>query len=188
MPKGAIVALKPRGSRRKAAKVEAASPLAPANFGHIVRLSTASVSIESELLFDPGWEATARELLIRAFGVAEVDAVTFRRRQATRGGDAGSPGPPGRVAVAGRGRRGDRRARDPSRRRADDMARYPASTRSSAVFTSGFAPTPGRPAPVSNGALVDTRRRGANDESPDRERLGELRSGYDRRGATRRRY
>jgi len=82
MPKGAIVALKPRGSRRKAAKVEAASPLAPANFGHIVRLSPASVSIESELLFDPGWEATARELLIRAFGVAEVDAVTFRRRQA----------------------------------------------------------------------------------------------------------
>jgi hypothetical protein len=52
------------------------------NLGHIVRLSPTSVSINSELLFDAGWEATAREFLIRAFGVEEVDAVTFRRRQA----------------------------------------------------------------------------------------------------------
>ena len=82
MPKGASVALKPRRSRRKTAKIEAASPPTRANLGHIVRLSPTSVSIESEMLFDPGWESTAREFLIRAFDVEEVDAVTFRRRQA----------------------------------------------------------------------------------------------------------
>lgn len=82
MPKGASVALKPHRSRRKTAKIEAASPPTRANLGHIVRLSPTSVSIESEMLFDPGWESTAREFLIRAFDVEEVDAVTFRRRQA----------------------------------------------------------------------------------------------------------
>jgi len=73
MQNSATVALAPSGSPRETAKAQAASP--------IVRLSPASLSIKSELLFDPAWEATAREFLIRAFGVEEVDTVTFRRRK-----------------------------------------------------------------------------------------------------------
>ena len=82
MPKRASVALKPRRPRGKAVKTEAPGlPTAPP-LGRIVRLSPTSVSIESALLFEPGWDATAREFLTRAFGLKEVEDVTFRRRQA----------------------------------------------------------------------------------------------------------
>jgi len=82
MTNGARAASKTPSSRRKT--VKAAGSIAPAtvSLGEIVRLSPASVSIKSELLFDPGWESTAREFLVRAFSVEEVDAVTFRRHQA----------------------------------------------------------------------------------------------------------
>lgn len=60
------------------ARAPAPRPPTPMN---LVRISAASMSIESELLCDPGGAATTREFLIRAFGVEEVDAVTFRRRQ-----------------------------------------------------------------------------------------------------------
>ena len=53
----------------------------PASSAKLVRLSPASVSVKSELLFDPDRDATVREFLIRAFGVEEVEAVTFRRRR-----------------------------------------------------------------------------------------------------------
>ena len=82
MPKGASVMLKPRGPRRKTAEVEAASPPTPVTLGRIVRLSPTSLSIESELLFDPDWEATAREFLIRVFAAAEVESVLVDASQA----------------------------------------------------------------------------------------------------------
>jgi cation transport ATPase len=59
---------------------EPSAPRPPARMT-LVRVSPASMSIESALLFEPGGAATTREFLIRAFGVDEVDAVTFRRRQ-----------------------------------------------------------------------------------------------------------
>jgi cation transport ATPase len=79
MQQSASVALTFNSSGRTTAKALATRPVAPVI--NIVRLSPASVSIKSELLFDPGRDATVREFLIRVFGVEEVDAVTFRRRQ-----------------------------------------------------------------------------------------------------------
>jgi len=79
MQESAGVALQFNSSGRKAAKAQAAPPPESIN---LVRLSPARVSIKSELLFDPRWEATAREFLIRVFGLEEVGTVTFRRRQA----------------------------------------------------------------------------------------------------------
>lgn len=77
MQASASVALLSDRSRPNTAKSLAPCPPAPVS---LVRVSPASVSIKSDLLFDAGGAAARREFLIRAFGVEEVDAVTFRRR------------------------------------------------------------------------------------------------------------
>ena len=82
MQESASLALEFDGLARKTASAQAASPAADARLGHVARLSAASVSFKSEQLFGPRWETTAREFLIRAFGVEGVDEVTFRRRHA----------------------------------------------------------------------------------------------------------
>lgn len=69
-----------RSSRRKGIEAAAVNPPAPTPLGQIVRLQPTHLLIESPTLVDPVAEAMAREFLCRAFGVGEVDAVTFRRK------------------------------------------------------------------------------------------------------------
>jgi cation transport ATPase len=82
MQEGASVALRfPRSSELTVGGARTASPSLPESLGPIARLSPISVSFKSDLLSGPDSEATAREFLIRAFSVDEVDEVAFRRRQ-----------------------------------------------------------------------------------------------------------
>ena len=82
MQGSASVALRfPRSGELTIGGARTASPPAPVRLGPIARLSPISVSFKSDLLFGPDTEATAREFLIRAFSLAEVDEVAFRRRQ-----------------------------------------------------------------------------------------------------------
>ena len=80
MQEGASVALNFNGSGGMAVSAPATTR-SSSEMGPVARLSPASVSFESDLLFGPDSEATAREFLLRAFSLEEVDEVAFRRRR-----------------------------------------------------------------------------------------------------------
>jgi cation transport ATPase len=82
MQQGASIALGFPRSGEMTVGVRTVSPPAPKSLGPVARLSPISVSFKSDLLLDPDSETTAREFLIRAFSVEEVEEVAFRHRQA----------------------------------------------------------------------------------------------------------
>ena len=81
MQEGASTALRFAGPGELTVRARTANPPPAESHGPIARLSPLSVSFKSDLLSGPDSEAAAREFLVRAFSLEEVDEVAFRRRQ-----------------------------------------------------------------------------------------------------------